>query len=368
MSHSMVRCVVAAAVVATLCGGLAHDAWCQGATAQRSSVYARIRQARAERSVAVSRLRDAEAQLNACVLRLRRAEADLRAAEQRYTETRRQIVRTQEAVDQAKRELSEAQALLAQRMVAMRKSGDADYLAVAMGATDFTDLAGRTYLFNELTASDADLVCRIDRRRAETEQHVVELERQKRQVAVERAKIEEARKVIEAETRAKAVLAARAQAEVQAYNAEVAQLEAEAAQLTARVQRIYTSGGGYEGSWSGPWGRPTQGVITSHFGPRWGRMHNGVDIAAPTGTPVTAAGDGKVIFAGQMSGYGNIMIVDHGSGTTTWYGHLSGFTASPGQTVSKGQQIGKVGSTGRSTGPHLHWEVRQGGKPTSPLG
>jgi len=367
MLRAVWRWGVAAALLATFSVTLVPVAEGQGGSSQQSSLYSRIRQARAQRGAAVSRLHSAEAQLNACILRLRRAEADLRAAEARYLQTRKQIVETQEAVDKAKRELAEAQGVLAQRLVAMRKSGNSDYLAVAMGATDFTDLAGRTYLFNELAAADADLVRRIDQRRAETEQRVIELERQKRQAAADREKIEEARKVIQAETEAKAILAAQAQAEVQAHNAHVAQLEAEAARLTAQVSRTYSSGGGYQGSWSGSWGRPTSGVITSHYGPRWGRNHNGVDIAAPTGTAVSSAGDGKVIYAGQMSGYGNIMIVDHGGGTTTWYGHLSGFTASAGQTVSKGDQIGKVGSTGRSTGPHLHWEVRQNGDPTNPL-
>jgi murein DD-endopeptidase MepM/ murein hydrolase activator NlpD len=100
--------------------------------------------------------------------------------------------------------------------------------------------------------------------------------------------------------------------------------------------------------------------VTSCFGPRWGRMHEGVDLAAPSGTPIVAAGAGVVVRAGVAEGYGNAVLIDHGNGYLTHYGHLSLITVTVGQHVAAGQQIGNEGATGDATGPHLHFEVHQG--------
>jgi len=100
--------------------------------------------------------------------------------------------------------------------------------------------------------------------------------------------------------------------------------------------------------------------VTSCFGMRWGRMHEGVDLAAPDGAPIGAAGAGVVVRAGVAEGYGNAVLIDHGDGFLTHYGHLSAITVTVGQRVAAGQQIGNEGSTGHSTGPHLHFEVHEG--------
>lgn len=114
-------------------------------------------------------------------------------------------------------------------------------------------------------------------------------------------------------------------------------------------------------------GWPIQGTITSLFGPRGGAMHEGVDIDGETGDPVAASAAGTVLMASYYSGYGNAVIVDHGDGITTLYGHLNGFMVTPGQRVNQGQTIGVVGSTGHSTGSHLHFEIRVAGAPVDPL-
>ncbi len=119
---------------------------------------------------------------------------------------------------------------------------------------------------------------------------------------------------------------------------------------------------------SGEMAWPVQGTITSKFGMRWGRLHAGVDIGAPTGTQILAADTGMVAFAGWNGGYGNFVKIDHGGGKQTWYGHMSKISVSVGQSVNKGDVIGTVGSTGNSTGPHLHFEVRIDGVAKDPLG
>jgi len=117
---------------------------------------------------------------------------------------------------------------------------------------------------------------------------------------------------------------------------------------------------------------PVEGRLTSSFGERVdpfngeGTFHSGVDISVPYGTPVHASADGVVMFAEVMSGYGNLINVDHGHGLSTRYGHLSGFAVSDGQHVHRGQVIGYVGATGRATSPHLHYEVRIQDVPVNP--
>lgn len=113
--------------------------------------------------------------------------------------------------------------------------------------------------------------------------------------------------------------------------------------------------------------RPLAGPITSRFGPRWGRMHCGIDIAAPVGTPVGAAAAGMVKRVAWVGGYGYTVEIDHGGGVATFYAHLSRALVRPGQHVEKGEAVGRVGETGRVTGPHLHFELRLDGEPVDPL-
>lgn len=112
---------------------------------------------------------------------------------------------------------------------------------------------------------------------------------------------------------------------------------------------------------------PVNGVLTSVFGMRWGALHAGIDIGAPTGTPIYATNDGTVIFSGVQGGYGNIVIIDHGDGFHTAYAHMSRLVAVNGSRVLRGELIGLVGSTGNSTGPHLHFETRVQGRAYDPL-
>lgn len=161
---------------------------------------------------------------------------------------------------------------------------------------------------------------------------------------------------------------------VAATDTQLAELQAEENHLDSESRELGTLARratvtGVSGPGCGSTGAfPANGTITSNFGRRWGRMHQGIDIGAPSGQPIFAAFDGTVTFAGRQGGYGNMILVDHGSGCVTAYAHQSAFVAGPGDVVTAGQQIGKVGSTGNSTGPHLHFEVRINGTARDPLG
>jgi murein DD-endopeptidase MepM/ murein hydrolase activator NlpD len=151
----------------------------------------------------------------------------------------------------------------------------------------------------------------------------------------------------------------------------MAELQAQSATLAARIRSAQSSA-----VVPGPTGAPSaagfiwpvHGVLTSPFGWRWGRMHEGIDLAVPSGTPVVAAASGTVIVAGWMGGYGNLVVIDHGNGIATAYGHNTSVVVGYGQSVAQGQLISYSGSTGHSTGPHVHFEVRVNGSPVDPLG
>jgi murein DD-endopeptidase MepM/ murein hydrolase activator NlpD len=149
---------------------------------------------------------------------------------------------------------------------------------------------------------------------------------------------------------------------------EIAGLQQTSRELAAKIRAsqstsIVVSGGA---SASGLiW--PVSGPVTSPFGWRWGRMHEGIDIGVPSGTPIGASAAGTVIYAGWLGGYGNLVVIDHGGGLSTAYGHQSAIASSVGQQVGQGEVIGYIGCTGHCFGPHLHFEVRVNGTPVDPL-
>ena len=147
---------------------------------------------------------------------------------------------------------------------------------------------------------------------------------------------------------------------------EIDALQAVSAELAARIRAAQANSTVRRGSGALIW--PVNAPITSPYGMRWGRMHEGIDLGAAYGTPIAAAAAGTVIYAGWMEGYGNLTVIDHGGGLSTAYGHQSSIAVAVGQQVAQGQIIGNVGSTGHSTGPHLHFEVRVNGAPVDPLG
>jgi murein DD-endopeptidase MepM/ murein hydrolase activator NlpD len=146
-------------------------------------------------------------------------------------------------------------------------------------------------------------------------------------------------------------------------------LAAESAALAAKIQgaqgQTGSTGGGQPSAAGLIW--PCDGVVVSGFGMRWGRRHEGIDIGCAYGTPNRAAATGTVIYAGWLGGYGNLVVVDHGNGLSTAYAHASSILVSVGQSVSQGETVSLVGSTGHSTGPHLHFEVRVNGVAVDPM-
>ena len=181
------------------------------------------------------------------------------------------------------------------------------------------------------------------------------------------ALLEERALVVEqAEARAsRARAAADAKAAAEAAAAEAARLAAEAEAQRVAAEQAAAAEAAKKAA-EVKYARPGQGRITSTFGRRWGRLHAGIDMACGTGCPIRAAA-GTVVSAGWEGGYGRAVRVRHADGTETLYAHMSALSVGRGEKVGAGQQLGREGSTGNSTGPHLHFEVRIGGNPINPL-
>lgn len=210
---------------------------------------------------------------------------------------------------------------------------------------------------------------RVALRQAELAADVAALGSVEVELAELEAKQAEQRAAIEAEIGRQRNLLTDLESEIARFEGELASLEAEQSRIEAAIRAELSSGGSAPGQFV----RPVPGSVTSPFGPRthpilgYVRMHTGVDFNAPYGQPIRAAAGGRVILAGTYGGYGTTIVIDHGGGTATLYAHQSSVAVGYGQQVAAGDTVGYVGSTGLSTGPHLHFEVRVDGVPVDPM-
>ncbi|MGH2806520.1 MAG: murein hydrolase activator EnvC family protein [Actinomycetota bacterium] len=272
-----------------------------------------------------------------------------------------------------------------ERAVAIYKAGPTAYVDSLLTSEDFGELYDKYEYYQSASDADSALISEIEilREETETRRELVEEEEAriaKAKLALERDKAEvaalhEQQSVILA-AREQAVgekesLLAKVESKKSAYEAVQEQLERDEAQITALLASNSSSGPFPSGGGQLAW--PAAGPVTSSYGyrthPIFGdtRLHTGIDIGAPYGAPVVAAGGGEVVYAGVMSGYGNVIAIDHGGGLATTYNHLSAFYVGSGQRISRGTQIGAVGCTGYCTGAHLHFEVRVNGSPVDPM-
>jgi murein DD-endopeptidase MepM/ murein hydrolase activator NlpD len=267
------------------------------------------------------------------------------------------------------------------RLIAIYESDQPTTLDVLMSSTSLSDFLDRVDYVRDIGSQDAVITTQVhgakDRWHAVREKTKVtkkKVETVTRTIAVRTAEVRaEKQRLLISEKGLAAVRGRKKEklASVQESKAEylheVAGLQAASRQVTAQIQSSGSSSYDSSPSSSGLiW--PVNGPVVSGFGMRWGRMHEGIDIAVGYGTPIHAAASGTVIFSGWMSGYGNFVIIDHGGGMATAYGHQSSIAVGGGQSVSQGQVIGYVGCTGHCFGPHLHFEVRINGSAVDPLG
>lgn len=357
---------------------------------------------------------NAEAVIGSVSERLKAIQVNLDAATKAHQEitaqlaqTEQQMAANQKTLDAEKKKLAEREGVFSKRIRDIYMHGQLNYLDVVLGAKDFNDFANRVELLRRVVAADLNLIASIKEQRDKIAavQQALEAERAK-QAALQ---ADAAKKKDEIATHKKEQQAVLYQAEHDKATAEAAYRELEAssssianllreraaaraaaaaaaaqaqAQAAAAAQQASSSdGGGYSSddyayqpvSGSGAFIWPVNGVITSPFGyrthPIFGTTiyHSGIDIGVDEGTPVHAADAGVVVEADWISGYGYAVVIDHGNGLSTLYGHNSSLAVSAGQSVSQGEVIAYAGSTGNSTGPHVHFEVRSNGDPVDPM-
>ncbi len=349
----------------------------EGASKAEQDALAAYRAAQGRRAVTAAALAAADGDVARVQDRVRELDADRLRLEQARRNVEVQVLRTTRRADRARSRARQAAAVL------YRNSGGGTTFLFGSATTgerarrsEYLRTVGRDLSGSvdavHVAEDDAHRARRdLVRRTAALEQIRTVLDRELAQAAAKRDVLVRAEAAARAdEARVQQVLAA-----AQARKAEFERAAAASAAASASVGQILVGRGGGSVAPGGVHLRvfPAAGPISSRFGRRfhpifhtW-RMHTGVDIGAGYGSPVRAAAAGQVVVAGVISGYGNAIVVDHGNGIATLYGHLSRFAAHQGQRVDAGQTLGAVGNTGNSTGPHLHFEVRVNGTPVDPL-
>ena len=312
---------------------------------------------------------------------LAETEAQLSGARQRRSEAEAELERIRERLAGSTQDLRRF-------LVDIYRSGEPDVLTVILESNGFDELLSRSEYANRLAEYRSQVIARVRAQRArmrETAERLREAEaeienarasiidRRERLAAIQRSLAAKRRSlggVLERERRALASIGDQRSRLEQVESRLQRRIEAQlAASATppAITGPAAPEGGDSSVSDAGLiW--PVQGPLTSPFGPRWGRLHAGIDIAAPGGTPIRAAASGSVEIAAPNGGYGNYTCINHAGGLSTCYAHQSAFATSAGASVEQGEVIGYVGNTGNSFGDHLHFEVRTSGVPQDPLG
>jgi murein DD-endopeptidase MepM/ murein hydrolase activator NlpD len=369
----------------------------QDIESEKQRVDARIAELRAEIEAAKAQEGVLTSQLSAVADELRAAEEAVDAAQSGLEHLESELARQRERLAQLtvllkqqtrrlvrlQRQYARAVAVLEQRVRDAYVSEPPDALAFIVSASSFSEIIDNYEFVQRIGAQDRRIAHEVQQAKegaaAERRATVRTKALTTATVSVISARTEEARQLRDRlAARRDDVVAARslkqsALADLGASRmhdvAEVESLAAESASLAAAIQSAQASAGssgtGAPSAAGFIW--PVNGPVVSGFGMRWGRMHEGIDIAASSGTPIHAAAAGTVIHAGWLGGYGNLVVLDHGDGLSTAYAHASAILVGLGQRVSQGETLSLVGSTGNSSGPHLHFEVRVNGSAVDPL-
>ena len=326
------------------------------------------------------RIDSLQGDINVLQRKQNRIQATLDEKRAELLEVRGKLDEARERLARLKKELADAQDALANRLVELYKADEPDALTVILQADGFGDLLEQTEFLERISEQDQAIIERVRVLKAAAEKQadiLADLEQRVEDAAnailAQRNELAQSKnELIDSQSQLAAVRDDRRAAYAQVHESRVAlegdlrDMEAEQARITAQLAPSQGVAPVRQGSGALIW--PVSGPVVSGFGMRWGRMHEGVDIAVPAGTPIRAADSGTVVIAGWTGGYGNYTCIQHTSTMSTCYGHQSSFATSSGANVSQGQVIGYVGCTGHCFGDHLHFEVRINGSAVDPMG
>lgn len=354
-----------------------------------ASIRSEIEAKRSERTAIGDKVIATDARMRSLIEDLQVAEADVAsvsasigAGEQRLSEIKADLESRYQALDTTRRELEDADLLVRRQAVALYMSGGQDLSTIFILTDEVTELAvgleyaERASLATEEVAHTLDALRVQETGQAEAVaeleadvSHEIDLLRQQRQELESVVQEVESRKGdVENELAVQRNLLGEIEATIEEFDKELDALEREQGRIEALIRQAQSG----DGKAPGILVRPVPGGITSPFGNRvhpitgMTRLHTGLDMSAGYGQPIQAGAPGVVLLASYFGGYGNTVIIDHGGGMSTLYAHQSELAVNSGASVEAGQVVGYVGSTGFSTGPHLHFEVRLGGSPVNP--
>jgi len=322
---------------------------------------------------------EAQARVENLSEKLRVLQEEVDAATSEYNDVKGRLDKVQsdiyentELLNKTEKELKVKNKKLAKRVRDIYINGQISYVDVLFGAKDFSDFLTRMDILKRIIKHDYDLIMKVKADREIVMNTKAKLEKDKADVELLVADAEIKQKNMLDKKQAQQVLLDKAEYDRDVSQQAYEEIMAASQEITRMIQRSQMVGGSYVAGGSGAMIWPLNGPITSEFGwrthPIFGtqRYHSGLDIGGDYGLPIVAAASGTVIHSGWISGYGYTVIIDHGGGITTLYGHNESLLVGEGESVSQGQTIAMCGSTGNSTGPHCHFEVRENGEPVSP--
>jgi len=318
----------------------------------------------------------AKLDLNATQRKLAEVQSSVESNNAKLIRAKRELARINARLAASERYLKRRMELLSGRLVDIYKGGDIAYVDVLLGSRDMRTYVSRGYYVRQIVSSDTRLIQDIKAVQRQIEADKRAQASEVKRIASLQAQLVSQRNDVAALEYTKRVRLNEIEHNRRLYERMLAELEAESQRIAELIRRIQMTPKGkarLNTPFTGGLDLPVNGRITSRFGYRVHpitkvySLHTGVDIACPSGTPIHAAADGEVIISRWMGAYGNTVVIDHGGGISTLYGHNSKLLVHVGQKVSKGDIIALAGSTGWSTGPHCHFEKRVNGKPVNPL-
>ena len=300
-------------------------------------------------------------------------EAEINETLGRIEAKKEEIKKKEAEIQKKKEEIQTRIDGLNARLKVMYKNGSIGFVDVLMGSNSISEFVSNVEMIQRIYENDVDLLKKLQEEQKKLEEEQKKLQEEKQNLLAIQEELSVQKQDLEYQKEIQRQKQAELDAEKQILEEKDAQLQADADALIAEIKELQDSQRIYEGG-TFTWPCPSSTYISDSFGWRihpifgYWKLHTGTDIAASSGADVVAAAAGKVIMASWYGGYGNCVMIDHGSGIVTLYGHLSGYNCYQGQEVSRGELIAFVGSTGNSTGPHLHFEVRINGEYVDPMG